>query len=306
MKRKSGNVSILVIFVLLASSLLGILSMNFVKQMMEQSAVVTAYYKSYYLAKAWIELWLSQISHRDVGFEYTVHTWDRIVRDNFFVGQEYELFTSISGTSALLSHQFWQSSGCDHPYEIAPGESFILPLFRDSFAASVIDTFMPPSYTNLALLFKNNQITIDVKNGGEVTYGMLILSWSELALNGAFFRPWTLSQWLDSFKDDFERYLSTIDASLYPTESLLYKNYDKSWLIDNGFALYLMISNTSDTKESFCLSVQQSMQLPTRYVLPTDEFFLYSQASYAHQTVALEASYAQPIPGFLFSAYTDY
>jgi hypothetical protein len=52
MKRKSGNVSILVIFVLLASSLLGILSMNFVKQMMEQSAVVTAYYKSYYLAKA--------------------------------------------------------------------------------------------------------------------------------------------------------------------------------------------------------------------------------------------------------------
>jgi hypothetical protein len=75
-----------------------------------------------------------------------------------------------------LSHQFWQSSGCDHPYEIAPGESFILPLFRDSSAASVIDTFMPPSYTNLALLFKNNQITIDVKNGGEVTYGMLILS----------------------------------------------------------------------------------------------------------------------------------
>lgn len=52
MKKKSGNISILVIFVLLASSLLGILSMNYVQQMMKQSSAVQSYYKSYYLAKA--------------------------------------------------------------------------------------------------------------------------------------------------------------------------------------------------------------------------------------------------------------
>ena len=50
--KKSGNISILVIFVLLASSLLGILSMNFVQQMMQQSTIVNSYYKTYYLSKA--------------------------------------------------------------------------------------------------------------------------------------------------------------------------------------------------------------------------------------------------------------
>ncbi|MEI7919292.1 MAG: hypothetical protein WCH65_03680 [bacterium] len=42
----------MVIFVLLASSLLGILSMSFVQQMMQQSTVVNSYYKAYYLSKA--------------------------------------------------------------------------------------------------------------------------------------------------------------------------------------------------------------------------------------------------------------
>ena len=74
MKKKSGNISILVIFILLASSLLGILSMNFVQQMMKQSAVIHSYYKAYYLSKAGIELGLTQIKHRGIGFNYTITT----------------------------------------------------------------------------------------------------------------------------------------------------------------------------------------------------------------------------------------
>jgi len=72
MKKKSGNISILVIFVLLASSLLGILSMNFVQQMMKQSAVVHNYYKAYYLSKAGLEISLAQVASRDIGFEYII------------------------------------------------------------------------------------------------------------------------------------------------------------------------------------------------------------------------------------------
>jgi len=82
-------------------------------------------------------------------------------------------------------------------------------------------------------------------------------------------------------------------------------SYGLSWLIENGYKMYLMISNTSSTEQSFCL---QTIPAPngTMYVLPTDNFFIQSQSSYAHQSVVLDASYAQPIPGFLFNTYSSY
>lgn len=65
-----------------------------------------------------------------------------------------------------------------------------------------------------------------------------------------------------------------------------------------------MISNTAQTQQSFCLQTI-SNSLETVYVLPTDTFFLQSQASYNNQSVTLDASYAQPIPGFLFGTYSS-
>lgn len=66
-----------------------------------------------------------------------------------------------------------------------------------------------------------------------------------------------------------------------------------------------MISNTALIEQSLCL---QTISAPLQLipVLPTDTFFLQSQASYADQYVALDASYAQPIPDFLFSTYSTY
>jgi len=89
-------------------------------------------------------------------------------------------------------------------------------------------------------------------------------------------------------------------------DAQLKNNYDKSRLIENGYKIYLLISNTSSAEEQFCVSVVQSQQTPTVYVLPTDSFFISSQASYDYQYVALDASYAQPIPGFLFSTYSSF
>ena len=129
--KKKWNISILVIFVLLASSLLGILSMNFVQQMMKQSAVVNSYYKAYYLSKAWIELWLTAIRHRGIWFDYTMNTGDKIVIDNFFSGFAYSLSANISGTASSLSKKFRQSSGCEYPYVLTGGDSLIVPLFRE-------------------------------------------------------------------------------------------------------------------------------------------------------------------------------
>ena len=111
---------------------------------------------------------------------------------------------------------------------------------------------------------------------------------------------------MPTFKTEFETYLATIDPSMYPLESQLKNDYEKPWLIDNGFKMYLLVSNSTAAPESFCVSVHASESVPERVILPTDTFFLQSQASFADQIVALDASYAQPIPGFLFTTYSSF
>ena len=69
--------------------------------------------------------------------------------------------------------------------------------------------------------------------------------------------------------------------------------------------MYFMISNTAPIDQLFCLQTL-SPPLQTVYVLPTNAFFIQSQASYGDQDVALDASYLQPIPSFLFNTYSSY
>lgn len=299
--QKRWNISILVIFVLLASSLLGILSMNFVQQMMKQSAVVNSYYKAYYLSKAWIELGLVQINHRGIGFEYAVNTGDAIVRDNFLPALNFNISTTISGTASLLSKKFRQGSGCEYPYALSGGDSLIVPLFREVYSWPVAGTFETwIDYQNLAGLFKNDKIQIqNISSPDRVTFGLLILSGEELYENGVFFKSWSLSTAsLNEFRIAFENYMTEVDRNFS-------NYYGSSQLIENGFKIYFMISNTASVEQSFCLQTI-SNPLEALEVLPTDTFFLQSQASYGNQQVALDASYAQPIPSFLFSTYSSY
>ena len=67
-----------------------------------------------------------------------------------------------------------------------------------------------------------------------------------------------------------------------------------------------MISNSTSSEKEFCIQTVQTSPLTVATILPTDTFFLQSQASFGDQRVGLDASYAQPIPGFLFGAYSSY
>ncbi len=293
---KRWNISILVIFVLLASSLLGILSMNFVQQMIKQSAVVNSYYKAHYLAKAWIELWLAQIKYRGVGFDYVVNTGDAIILDNFLCGANCSISTTLSGTASLLSKKFWQGSGCElSPYVLSSGDSFIMPLFRDVTPWPIANLFTTgTTYKDLTDVLGKIKI-LPTYPPDMVTFGFLILSGQELYENGIFFRSWSLNtDSLNEFKTAFESYIQVADQTFAGY-------YFSNTIIANGFKIYLMISNTAQVEQSFCLDTKNDNQLQVVDVLPTNSFFIQSQASYGNQRAGLDASYAQPIPGFLFA-----
>lgn len=277
--------------------------MNFVQQMMKQSAIVSAYYKSYYLAKGWLELGLTALQTRGPWFDYMVNTWDAIIQDNFFSGYNYSLSLSISWTASLLTPRFWQGSGCDDPYLLTGGDSIIVPLFRDVTEETFWSLFTTGiAYQNLADLLSENIDFLPSGTNGDVIYWILILSGEDLSQNGIFFKTGTLQWGLHYFMQAFDTYIKTVnDFDLYGNESYLYSRYQNQELTNNGFRMYFMISNRSDDVESFCIDIVESDS-----VLPTDSFLLQSQAVYANQQVVLDASYAQPIPGFLFSTYVSF
>ncbi|MDR3168989.1 MAG: hypothetical protein LBU27_04455 [Candidatus Peribacteria bacterium] len=72
--RYRGNISLLVIFILLGSSLIALLAMSQLRNLITYGATTSNYFKAYYLAKAGLELAITETSLRDAGFEVSVHS----------------------------------------------------------------------------------------------------------------------------------------------------------------------------------------------------------------------------------------
>ncbi|MCX6822535.1 MAG: hypothetical protein NTX91_00870 [candidate division SR1 bacterium] len=289
--KPKGNISILVIFVLLASSLLGVLAMNFVQSMMKQSATVYNYYQSYYLAKAGVELSLAELGHRGIGFEQTFSDAS-FLSGNFICAGRCSLSVGLSGMTTHLSQQFQTQSidssvtACQFPFVVSGGQSFILPLFQDNFIGSLTDGFTTSIvYTNLYGALAAAEI--QTSNLSQVTFGMVVLSGNDLADNGIFFQTGDIKGGLPAFLTSFDTYFRNISALT-----------DISREDISPYRFFFMISNSHQEPISFCLAGPQA--------LPTQQYYIQSQGTYDHQTLGLEAVYKQPIPDFLLNGYLNF
>lgn len=285
MHAKKWNISILVIFVLLASSLLGVLAMNFVQSMMKQSATVYNYYQSYYLAKAGIELSLPELSHRGIWFEQSMSGLD-ILSGNFLCKEKCDMSFTLLGMSTVLGQQSVWISGCQSPFVLTEGSSLVVPLFRDRFSWSISAWFTSPIvYTNLygALQHANLQST----SSAEVIFGMVVLSWEDLASDGIFFQTGDFPQWLSPFLDAFEQRFPTL---------LHISNLSNADI--SPYRFFFILSNPEDPPISFCLISQQA--------LPMQQYLIKSQWRYNQQTLGLESVYRQAIPNFLLNGYLGF
>ncbi|PJA48924.1 MAG: hypothetical protein CO170_01090 [candidate division SR1 bacterium CG_4_9_14_3_um_filter_40_9] len=294
--KKKGNISILVLFVLVASSLIGVLTMNFVNQMLYSSDMMLSYYESYYLANGGLELLLMEAKNRGIGFEINIGTGSSIFTENFSC-TNCDFTARMQGTSTTVSKEFWKemSSGCLSPIVLAEGESLMLPLIRENFTGTTSDIFTKKDfeYENLSsgLTSLNFTLVSGALEQPEINIGLIILSGDELLSDGIFVRTGIINnQLMDNFLNAFQSIMSSVQIGNYP----LPERFMSTNLEEYPYKNYLILANTSPATISFCINSETP--------LPTDNFHITSNGMYHGQTIGLELIYRQPIPSFLMNS----
>ena len=291
-KQIKWNISILIILVLLASSLIWLLTMNFLKQMLSYTNENYSYHKSYYFAKAWLELSLVEIDNSWIWFSNILSGWNSLFFDNFDC--EYCGFdVNIQWKTKYLSNKFWLSSGCndDTAFLLKWGESFVLPMFLQKQISSNLEAFSPPEYSfDLLKHRKGLEFIQNQDYGWKVNLWLIILSGNDIQRDYLLIKSYETS--IDIFKNYF-------------------KEFDKfywSELLDGAkFLSFLIVSNT-DTKDlSFCVHSDNILYwwVPQDIYLPTTNFYISSIWTYLNRSVGLQAIYGQAIPWFLANTYLE-
>ena len=134
-KKLKGNVSLLVIFILLASSVISLLSINQIQRLLTYGNMTSNYFRAFYIAKAGTELWLTEVYNRGDGFNQIL-SGDFITTWNFL--PEYAWFEphfnmTITWSFKLLTNDIRETDDCDgNEIELAPNAWIMLSLFSDT------------------------------------------------------------------------------------------------------------------------------------------------------------------------------
>lgn len=135
-KKLKGNISLLVILVLLATSVITLLSINQIMRLISYWNQTFNYFRAYYLAKAWTELWLAEVYNREDGFNNKILSGSSIVTWNLL--EEYSTFnpyfnTIITWSFKVLTNDIRESNECSWNNKITlnSGAGIMLSLYED-------------------------------------------------------------------------------------------------------------------------------------------------------------------------------
>ena len=227
-KKLSGNVSLLVILILLASSVIALLSINQIQHLLTYGNMTFNYFRSYYLAKAWTELWLTEVYYREAWFNQKVKSWDSIVLNNLL--EDYSAF---------------------NPY----------------FTMEINSKFNPITNDIRSQICKNNMIHLEAEDWIMLSLFYDVMDWINEIINtwykiepldDEFIKSlkmvnltpnnWTFTFWIFSFND----------ANTW-MDNIVVKNWENlnDFLnnnLINGKRRYLTIKNAWNNPADFCIS----------------------------------------------------
>lgn len=295
------NISILVIFVLLASSLIWILSTNFIRDLLNYNDTISNHYKLYYLSKAWLETSLTQIVNNWIWFENTINSWDDIVVSNIECNNTCNFSSRIKWTSNYISNSIQEQNWCNNPIILNTWESIIIPLFKQINSWSNFNKLTTnPQYKNMALYVPNIQLE-NITVNKILTIWMFVISWEQLLEDWLFIQTWSTdnSNIISDFLQSFSNYASNIEI-WWNNLNNLYKN------INSQLKSFLIFWNSENNQNiSFCIKINPNQNPYEEITLATQSFHINSISNKNQNSIWLEAFLKQPIPQFLIHTYLN-
>ena len=261
--------------------------MNFLNNLISYTDNSYSYYKSYYYAKAWLELALTEIDNSDVWFSHEIPISDLI---NNNLGWSWEWFNvSIMWKSAFLSNDFWQNTACGSTGALSiPAKwSMTLPMFYDD--SSDYNTIL--STDNVYWLLADGRYNLKVEYLWDPWVSPTLDIWVIFQSWDSILWDYIYMTWLEFKNNFFKGYFNNFD-SIYTF---------LPWS-DKNTLPYIVISNPNDDEVKFCI-MDDSDNPEKQLKWPTTKYFISSRWEYRGKMVWLQAIYAQPLPSFFINPY---
>ena len=287
-RKLKWNISIMVILVLLACSLIGLLTVIFLNSLISYTDDTYSYHKSYYIAKAWLELALTEIDNSSVWFSQNISSWNIINTNNFDCVWCH--FTShIQWRSSIISNNFWQGGECDEDSALSldPWESMTIPMFYDR-ASTFGEIFSEQDFIDLLWKYRMKLTLVPMWwIGQDLNIWVIFQEWS---LMWGVSREYLYMTWLSMNNNIFYNYF------------IAFQNIYDAYVQTNYYP-YIIISNPNESKVKFCIKSWED-DTEKQASWPTTKYFISSIGEYMGKTVWLQAIYAQPIPSFFINPYS--
>lgn len=279
-----ANITILIIFMLLAASVIALLVTGYVRTMVSFSSNFYAYHKAYYLAQWGLDLQLAKIQQRAIGYQDTV---DIAPLYDCIVGNRNRSYTQqlCTGTGVIVAQgqQLMRnadaSGACrtETAYHLSWGDAVGFPLFVDSQSAPFAAL---PVYEDRFEWWGMTVDALSTSTAKEYGAGIVKLEqkWSGYELPEGDF-SWIVQQPLE------QRELSITSFS---------------WLQDIGQWLYYFVvfnPEQGSSQLSFCLQSKKPIALT--------QVTAHSFANYRGVGVWVEARRTIELPWFVFSTVVD-
>lgn len=286
-RRLKGNVSLLVIFVLLASSVIALLSINQIQRLLTYWNMTFNYFRAFYLAKAWTELWLTEVYHREAWFEQTINSWSSIVTGNLvwnYTGFNPYFTMNISWNFYHLTDDVRYTNVCsgDNKITLANWEWIVLSLFRDN------TSWVESSLTG------TNEINI-TKLGNDFIKELEIESptWENSNIPDS-----TLTFWLFDYNNAWDMQNIFVDK-LKPEELKSFLSNIKSLYENNR--RYLSIKNHLTWGEvvSFCITTND------KKLIPYSDSLITVRGNYGDMEVGLQSVVKKQAPSWSLNVLGD-
>lgn len=246
-KKLKGNISLLVILVLLATSVITMLSINQITRLITYWNQTFNYFRAYYLAKAWTELWLAEVYNREDGFNHAVSNESEIVTWNLvweFIGFNPYFDMTISWSFETITNDI-RNLKCDgnNKIRLETGAWIMLSLFSDK-----------TKWTFQILSTWTNEKYIEELNANDIKELILTdASQNKNQLTFAFFTYAYDKELEDYVMDDIIVSDEKIPNDL--KSFLTNDNYAKSLVEKHNKKKYLTIKNSWNDPIEFCVTM---------------------------------------------------